>query len=220
MPEHERPRERLQSAGPEALSNAELLAILIKTGTKGETAIDIAGKLLSKHGSLQALAELSVKELSQTDGIGAAKACEIIAALELSRRAGTHRDGLRPRITCPKDVARLVGPEMAPLKKEQFRLALLNAKNELTRMITVSEGTLTGSLTHPREVFREAVREAAAAVLLIHNHPSGDPEPSDDDVKTTRGLVKAGEIIGIQVLDHVIVASGGFRSMKEAGLLE
>lgn len=218
LPEHERPRERLEAAGAEALSNAELLAILIKTGTKDATAIDLGHKLLAKYGSLEALSSLSVKELSETHGIGRAKACEIIAALELSRRTGTHRDGARPRITRPENAVRLVEAEMAPLKKEQFRTALLNSRNELMRFATVSEGTLTGSVLHPRETFREAIREAACAVLLIDNHPSGDPEPSEDDIRVTRELAEAGKVLGIQVLDHIIIASGGFRSLKEMGV--
>ncbi|MEW5947069.1 MAG: DNA repair protein RadC [bacterium] len=219
LPEHERPRERLEAEGSKALSNSELLALLIKSGTREKTAIDIAHQLLAKHGSLRALSELSVGELSETPGIGKAKACEIIAALELSRRVATHRDGLKPRICSPGDVAALVREEMAQLKKEVFRIALLNTRNELIRFVQVSEGTLDGSILHPRETFREAIREAARAIILLHNHPSGDPAPSGDDLKITRELHEAGRVVGIEVLDHVIIAANGFRSLKEMGVI-
>ena len=217
LPEHERPRERLEAQGAEALSNAELLAILIKSGTPRETAIDLAHNLLARYGSLKALSNLSVKELSGTHGIGKAKACGIIAALELSRRIATHRDGLKPTITRPEDVVRLVSEEMSLLKKEVFRIALLNTRNELIKFVNVSEGTLTDSLLHPRETFREAIREAACSILLIHNHPSGDPTPSQCDLNITRELHEAGKLLGIEVLDHIIIGNNDFKSLKELG---
>ena len=221
LPQHERPRERLRDLGPAALSNAELLAILLRTGTARFTAIELAANLLSRFGSLTEIAELTVGELSKVHGMGTAKSAQVLAALELGRRTATFRDGARPAITCPEDAANLLTAEMRQYKKEITKALLLNTKNQVLKVTQISEGTLDTSLLHPREVFREAIREAAAAVVLVHNHPSGDPEPSEDDIRVTREFTKAGAVLNIDVLDHIIIASSGsFTSLRERGIIQ
>lgn len=220
LPQHERPRERLRDFGPGALSNAELLAILLRTGTASATAIELAAGLLSRYGSLGKIAGLSVAELSRAHGMGMAKSAQVLAALEMGRRAASYQDGERPQITCPADVARLLQPEMRQYKKEITKAVLVNTKNEVMGMRQISEGTLDTSLLHPREVFREAIREAAAAVILVHNHPSGDPAPSKDDIAVTKEFVKAGRLLDIELLDHIIIGGAGYTSLRELGYME
>ncbi|HOX28189.1 MAG TPA: DNA repair protein RadC [bacterium] len=219
LPSHERPRERLESTGAASLSNPELIAILLRTGDSRSTAVELAGHLLAKFGSLENLASADVAALSSIKGIGAAKACQICAAFELGRRAGSHRDGRKPIIDSPSVIFDLLKNELSPLKQETFKVALLNTKNELIKIVDVTQGTLSGSLVHPRETFRAAVSEGCYSVILIHNHPSGDPSPSQDDIKITRTLVEAGKILGIHVLDHIIIGSDSFRSLKDAGII-
>ncbi len=219
LPEHERPRERLEELGPAALSNSELIAILLRTGTSKQTAVELAGSLLSEFGSLAKLSSAGVAELENVNGIGRAKACQISAAFELGRRAATNRDGRKPVIDSPDKLADLLKPELEGLIQETFRVALLNSKNELLRVVPVSQGTLSGSLVHPRETFRAAIVEGCFSVILIHNHPSGDPEPSQDDIRITRNMAEAGRVLGIKVLDHIVIARGGFRSLKDMGII-
>lgn len=219
LPEHERPRERLAAAGAPALSNAELIAILLRTGAVKQTAVEMAGELLARFGSLEELAATDVATLASVKGVGKAKACQIAAAFELGRRVSTHRDGRRPVIDKPDKLVALLIEELAGLKQETFRVALLSAKNELLRVANVSEGTLSGSLVHPRETFRAAIAEGCYSVILVHNHPSGDPEPSPEDIKITRSLADAGRILGIRVLDHIIIARSGFRSLRDMGII-
>jgi len=221
LPQHERPRERLRDLGPAALSNAELLAILLRTGTSRFTAIGLASNLLSRFGSLNNLAQVSVAELAREHGMGVAKSAQVLAALELGRRAASWRDGARPCITCPEDAASLLRAEMQHLKKEVMKILLLNSRNEVVKVMQISEGSLNSTVLHPRETFREAVREAAAAVVLAHNHPSGDPEPSADDIAVTREFRKAGAMLGIEVLDHIVIGGNGrFASMRERGVFD
>lgn len=219
LPEHERPRERLETHGAAAVSNAELLAVILRTGSAGQSAVELANTLLARFGSLENLAAAAVADIAGIKGVGKAKACQIAAALELGRRAATHKDGRRPAITSPEDLAAIVQPQLAGLRHETFSVALLNTKNELLKIIPVSQGTLSGSLVHPRETFRAAIAEGCNSVILIHNHPSGDPEPSDDDIRITRSLVDAGRIIGIRVLDHLIIAKNSYRSLKDTGII-
>ncbi|MGI6285322.1 hypothetical protein MHOCP_05010 [Moorella humiferrea] len=218
MPADLRPRERLLTAGPQALSNAELLAILIRTGTRTETAIDVARRLLSRPEGLQYLASASLEELRQEKGIGLAKAAELKAALELGRRLAAFNLS-RTVVKNPWDVAGLLMDEMRFLDRENFRTVSLNTKNQVIGIDNVSVGSLNSSPAHPREVFKNPIRRSAAAIILAHNHPSGDPTPSQEDIMVTRRLVEAGRILGIEVLDHLIIGDGHFFSLKERNLI-
>ncbi|CAA9408961.1 MAG: UPF0758 family protein [uncultured Rubrobacteraceae bacterium] len=218
LPPELRPRERLLEAGPSALSDGELLGLLFGIGSREKTAVELAGEVISEAGGLHGLYDVSVHELVQVNGIGEAKACIILAAVELGRRIGQVRNPGRPVISSPADVERLLRGRIANLDRENFVVLLLNTKNEVIETSTVSVGTLGASLVHPREVFKPAVRASAASVILAHNHPSGKVEPSREDREVTRRLGEAAGILGIEVLDHVIVGDGYF-SMKEHGML-
>jgi len=219
MPEQQRPRERLLHFGASSLSDIELLAILLRTGTKNASAIDLAKLLLAKFGDLQGLLDASVEEMAKLKGIGTAKAVQIKAALELSKRLMILPSAKRVTIRTPKDVAALVMGDMRYLDKEYFRALLLNTKNQVLSIETISIGTLDSSMVHPRELFKIAVKKSAAALILVHNHPSGDPTPSKDDINITKRIVKSGEILGISVLDHVIIGDNKFISLKTEGLI-
>ena len=214
LPPELRPRERLLEAGPSALSDGELLGLLFGIGSREKTAVELAGEVISEADGLHGLYDVSVHELTQINGIGEAKACKILAAVELGRRIGRVRNPGRPMISSPADVERLLRGRMANLDRENFVVVLLNTKNEVIETSTVSIGTLGASLVHPREVFKPAVRASAASVILAHNHPSGKVEPSQEDREVTRRLGEAADILDIEVLDHVIVGDGYF-SMKE-----
>jgi DNA repair protein RadC len=218
LPPELRPRERLLAAGPGALSDGELLGLLFGIGNREKTAVELAGEVISEAGSLHALYDVSAHELMEVNGIGEAKACIILAAVELGRRIGQVRNPGRPVVSSPADVDRLLRGRIANLDRENFVAVLLNTKNEVIESPLISVGTLSSSLVHPREVFKPAVRASAASVVLAHNHPSGKVEPSREDREVTRRLVGAAEILGIEVLDHVIVGDGHF-SMKEHGVL-
>lgn len=218
LPPELRPRERLLEAGPSALSDGELLGLLFSIGSREKTAVELAGEVISEAGGLHGLYDVSVHELMRVNGIGEAKACIILAAVELGRRIGQVRNPGRPVISSPADVERLLRGRIANLDRENFVVVLLNTKNEVIGTSTVSVGTLGASLVHPREVFKPAVRASAASVILAHNHPSGKVEPSREDREVTRRLGEAAGILGIEVLDHVIVGDGYF-SMKEHGML-
>jgi DNA repair protein RadC len=218
-PKDERPRERLLRRGSQNLSDAELLGILIAKGTKDKTAVDLGRELLMKYGSLRDLSSRSPAEYSTIKGIGEAKSVIISTAFEVSRRVQSQPDVIKVIFKKSKDVADYYIPLMRDLKKEVFKVALLDGANKLIRDITVSEGTLNTSVVHPREVFRDALIEATTGVVLVHNHPSGDPTPSDDDVKITKQLVEAGQIFGIRVFDHIIVAEDRFKSLADEGLI-
>ena len=220
MPPSERPRERLVALGAAALSTAELLALLVGTGRRGASALDVGHLLLARSaGSLRRMGMQPVAALTATAGIGTARAVTIHAALELGRRlaAETREDGAPVR--SPRDVARLFAPRLEDLPVEEFHVAVLDAQHRLERDITVTRGILTSSLVHPREVFREAIAERAAAIILVHNHPSGDPTPSADDRLVTEQLVAAGKLLDIPVHDHVVIGRGRYTSFAEAGLL-
>jgi DNA repair protein RadC len=218
LPPELRPRERLLAAGPSALSEGELLGLLFGIGSREKTAVELAGEVLSEAGGLHGLYDVSVHELVEINGIGEAKACVILAAVELGRRIGQVRNPGRPVISSPADVERLLRGRIANLDRENFVVVLLNTKNEVIETSTVSVGTLSASLVHPREVFKPAIRASAASVVLAHNHPSGKVEPSREDREVTRRMGEAAGILGVEVLDHVIVGDGYF-SMKEHGML-
>ena len=218
LPPELRPRERLLQAGPAALSDGELLGLLFGIGTREKTAVELANEVISQAGGLHGLYDVSVHELTQVNGIGEAKACIILAAVELGRRIGQVRNPGRPVISSPADVDRLLRGRIANLDRENFVAVLLNTKNEVIGTPLISVGTLSSALVHPREVFKPAIRASAASVVLAHNHPSGKTEASQEDREVTKRLVGAAEILGIEVLDHVIVGDGHF-SMKEHGML-
>ena len=219
-PVRERPRERLNAAGAHALSSRELLAILIGSGTEVSSAVEVAGALLlASDGSLRNLATLSLADVQKVPGIGPAVAARVLAALELGRRMMRESALERPRIQGPADVYELCAPALRDLKQEEFRVLLLNTQHAVLRELLITRGTLDASVVHPREVFRSAISESAAAVILVHNHPSGDPAPSREDRDVTEQLAAAGRLIGIPVLDHVVVGDGRYVSFVELGLL-
>ncbi|WP_273887035.1 RadC family protein [Rubrobacter naiadicus] len=218
LPPELRPRERMLAAGPGALSDAELLGLLFGNGSREKTAVELAGHVISEAGGLHGLYGASVHELTRMKGIGEAKACIVLAAVELGRRLGVSRSGSRPVISSPADVNGLLRGRIANLDRENFVAVLLNSRNEVIEVSTVSVGTLSATLVHPREVFKPAIRASAASVILAHNHPSGNVQPSREDKEVTRRMVDAAGIVGIELLDHVILGEG-YCSMKEQGLL-
>ena len=218
-PKNERPRERLLEQGPQHLTEAELLGILLGKGTRRKTAIDLARELLDRYESLQKLFSRSPSELTTVKGIGSAKAAILSAAFELVRRIQSRKDTDKPLFKRSSDVAGHYLPLMRDLRKEVFKVLLLNRANRFIREVFISEGTLDASVVHPRDVFREALLEPAAGIILIHNHPSGNPSPSDEDLRITKQLVEAGRLLGIKVYDHIILAGETYRSLADEGLL-
>jgi DNA repair protein RadC len=218
LPPELRPRERLLEAGPAALSDGELLGLLLGIGNLHKTAVELAGDVISEAGGLHGLYDADAHELMRVNGIGEAKACIILAAVEFGRRIGQVRNPGRPVISSPADVDRLLRGRIANLDRENFVAVLLNTKNEVIGTPLISVGTLSAALVHPREVFKPAIRASAASVVLAHNHPSGRAEASREDREVTNGLVEAADVLGIEVLDHVIVGDG-YYSMKENGML-
>lgn len=219
-PKEERPREKLMHRGPEVLSEAELLSLLIGTGTKKITAVDLAKTVLREFGSLEHLASRGYSDLLKFRGLGEAKSVALIAAFEVGRRSASRRmPGARMLVRSPEDIVRYFQPLMRDLQKEVFKVILLDSANHFLREVTVSEGILNSSLVHPREVFRPAILEPAASVILLHNHPSGNAEPSSEDIQITRQIIESGRFLGIPVHDHIIVTSEGFVSFAERGLL-
>lgn len=219
LPAHERPRERLEKYGAEALSTPELLAILLRTGTAQESAVAVAERLLMRFPTMRALCNAGLADLATVRGVGRVKAIEIRAAMELGRRLLTLPDAEKPGIRTAADVVNLLMPEMRRLNHEEFRVLLLNTRNQVIAVKTVTTGTLNASLVHPREVFREAIAHSCNSLICAHNHPSGDPTPSPDDVALTRRLLDAGALIDIEVLDHVIIGDGRSISLREQGLM-
>lgn len=217
LPKVDRPRERLQRKGPGALSNSELLAILLGSGMPGKNVLEVAEHLLRKFGS-KGLFEASFDDLCQMPGIGKVKATQLIAAFELSKRVLLGQQEDTTVVETPEDVYSL-SKRIHRLKKEHFLAYLLDARNAVIAEETISIGTLTIAVVHPREVFEPAVRHSAAGIVLVHNHPSGDPTPGDEDRRLTERLVQAGKLMGIEILDHVIVTHNGYTSLKELGWL-
>jgi DNA repair protein RadC len=219
-PAQDRPRERLWTVGPAALTGQELLAILLGTGCAGRDALDVAATLLARvDGSLCRLATRPAIEVARTPGVGRAKAARLAAALELGRRLGVERQPPPERIKGPADVYRLCGAGLRHLLVEEFHVLALGSQSQVQADILVTRGILNSSLVHPREVFRAAIAEAAAGIIVVHNHPSGDPTPSPDDRAVTRQLVDAGRLLDLPVYDHVIVGGERYMSFAEAGLL-
>jgi len=219
LPISERPRERLQKLGVAALSAQELLALILGWGVAGESVMVTAQRLLSQFGNLKGIASASVEELAQIKGIGVAKASQIKAAFELANRLeGYSEAGEKPVVKTPEDVAGLVKSRLKGKKKEHFLALLLDTRNQLIKVAEISVGSLDTSVVHPREVFKEAISASAASVIFVHNHPSGDPEASEDDIKLTKRLAQTGEIVGIDVLDHIIICDKKYLSLKREGL--
>ncbi len=219
MPEHERPRERLAQLGAEVLRDAELIAILFRTGTRKQGAVALAEQALRHFGSLRALAQASLAELQEVNGLGEVKAIELKAALELGKRLSLFTERERPRIRTAQDIVDLLMVRFKDLEEEHFKCLLLSTKNDLLKIIDVAKGGLDGVAALPRDVFRQAVREGASAVVVCHNHPSGDPQPSRADIELTERLREAAELLGIRFLDHVIFGDGRHISFQEKGLL-
>lgn len=219
LPVDERPRERLQKYGAESLSAQEIIALILGRGISGESVMVTAQRLMSGFGSLGGIAGASVEELSQIRGIGLAKAAQIKAAFELANRLeNSVAASEKPVIKKPEDVAGLVSGRLKGKKKEYFLAILLDTRSRLIKVAEISVGSLDSSIVHPREVFKEAISASAASAIFAHNHPSGDPTPSEDDIKLTKRLAEAGEITGIDVLDHLIIGDDGYLSLKREGL--
>jgi DNA repair protein RadC len=218
MPATERPRERLRDYGVGALSTAELLAIILRTGTKGQNVLNLAALLLSRFGGLSGLAKANFPELQKQKGLGFAKSCDLKAALELGRRLAAEHPEERPIVTSPQDVMNLMGTEMTLLDQEQLRVVILDTRNRVLAISTVYAGNVNTSVVRVGEIFREAIRHNAVALVVVHNHPSGDPTPSSEDVAVTRLIVEAGKLLNVDLLDHVIIGGGRCVSLKERRL--
>lgn len=219
IPPQDRPRERLIKYGPEALSNSELVALIIRTGTKDENALMISNRILSQNQGLEFLSDSTVQELSNINGIGYAKAAQIKAAVELGKRLKNYKRDNITKINCPLDAAELVMEEMRHLRKEHLRVIFLNTKNIVIDIKDISMGSLNSSIVHPREIFSEAIRKSSASIIVCHNHPSGDPTQSQEDINITKRLYEVGKIIGIELLDHIIIGDNCYVSLKEKGIL-
>jgi len=219
LPVHERPRERLEKLGAEALSDAELLAILLRTGIPGVSALGLANRVLFKFGDLKSVAGASLEQLCEIDGIGRAKAIQIKAAFDIAKRLSEFKPQEKPVVRSSRDVFALLADEMRMQEKECFKALYLDVKNHVKKVETISVGTLNASLVHPREVFKSAVRDNCAAVIIVHNHPTGDPTPSAHDTETTKRIKAAGKVLGIELLDHIIIGEGRYFSFKDKDLI-
>lgn len=218
-PKEERPRERLLKYGESQLSNQEILAILLGTGTRKESVMDLANRVLMHFEGLKYLSEATIEELMAIKGIGNAKGIGILAAIELGKRIQRYKPSERYVIRSPEDGADYVMEEMRNLKQEHLVALFLNTKNQIIHQQTIFIGSLNSSIVHPREIYREAVKRSAASIICAHNHPSGDPTPSQEDIHVTRRLVDAGKIMGIELLDHLVIGNNKFISLKEKGYL-
>src|SRR5687768_15198482 len=218
-PAGERPRERLYYNGADALADAELLALQLGSGRRGKSAVEVAREMLAAYGSLAGVAGREPTELARLPGVGRAKAARLASAFELTRRLRARTPGARIALSSPAQVHAAFAPLMEDLPREVFRVALLDAQNGLLRDVVISEGTLSASLDHPREVFKPAILENAASLILLHNHPSGDPTPSREDVRLTRQLVESARLLDLRVHDHVIIGRGRFISLAERGII-
>ena len=220
LPAEERPMEKGLFQGMDSLSNAELLALIINSGTKEQSAVALAEEIIGQGEGVFRLHEMSPQELMEIRGIGRGKAARILAALELGKRVSARPPGKPVHVGSPEEIAGLFMEELRCLKQETFRILLLNAKGDIISIETISAGELTSTLVHPREVFRPAVKKSAAAMVLVHNHPSGDPQPSSEDVETTFRLQECGRLMGIRVLDHLVIGDGTYVSMVSEGLMK
>lgn len=218
LPEEERPRERLMRHGAESLSTTELLAVLLGSGTRGESALEVAGRLLGQIGDLRDLMDVEVEELRQVSGVGVVKAITILAAVELGRRLQGSSINLH-KITSPHDAASFFMEKLRFLRKEHFMTLHLDTKHQVLGDEVVSIGSLSASIVHPREIFKTALKRSAAAIICAHNHPSGDPTPSSEDLEVTKRLVSVGELLGVELLDHLIIGDKRYVSLREEGLI-
>jgi len=219
LPKNERPREKILRYGAEYLSNSELLALILRTGTKEESVLNLCDRLLSHCGGINGISGSSISDLKQVKGIGEAKATQILALAELSARFNSFKSGTVYAVNSPKDVSIYMMGQMKNLKKEYFKLIMLNTKNIIISVKDISIGNLNSSIVHPREVFIEAIKLSSASVILCHNHPSGDPAPSKEDILITKRLRECGTLLGIEVLDHVIIGNEAYISLKEKGII-
>ena len=219
LPAPERPRERLQRLGAENLSAQEILAVVMGRGIKGESVMFTAQRLLDKFGSLQGIANSTIEELSGVRGIGLAKACQLKAAFELANRWEGASRGDKRSVATPEEAYMELKGKARDQKKEHFWAIFLNTRSQVIRSAEISVGSLDTSIVHPRELFREAMAASSSSIIIAHNHPSGNPEASQDDIKLTRRLIEAGSIVGIEIVDHIIIGEGKFISMKREGLL-
>ncbi|MFN8432576.1 MAG: DNA repair protein RadC [Anaerolineales bacterium] len=216
--EADRPRERLAALGPQALTNAELLAILLRVGVQGENAVEVGQRLLKKFNGLNGLHRAPFKELIVQHGLGEAKAAQIKAAIELGRRLTLEAPQERPAINSPADAAALIQYEMSALEQEHLRVILLDRRNRVLEVVEVYKGSVNSSQVRVGELFKDAIRANASAIIVAHNHPSGDPTPSPDDVAVTRAIVQAGKLLDVDVLDHLVIGQSKWVSLKERGL--
>ncbi|AKB36778.1 DNA repair protein RadC [Methanosarcina siciliae C2J] len=218
LPEEERPRERLIRNGPESLSNAELLGIILRTGSREENVISLCSRILKEY-NIKQLSLANISRLTQVHGVGKAKAAQIAAVFELARRLEIFVEEPKRKICSPKDVYSLMYPRMREQKKEKFITLYLDTKNQILKEEVVSIGSLNASIVHPREVFKSALLESSASVIMVHNHPSGDPSPSREDIMVTEKLVEGGKLLGIDILDHIIIGDGRYVSLKDEGFV-
>jgi len=214
LPQEDRPRERLKKVGVDNLSIQELLALIVEKGRKGKSVLSVSQSLLARFGNLAKMKEASVEELQEIDGIGFATACKLKAALKLGEKALNKHNKYDYEIRSPKAVFDLLKNDLGSKKKEHFKILSLNTRKKLINIDDISVGILDSSLAHPREIFKPAIQNFAASIILVHNHPSGDPTPSNDDIKMTERFIDAGKIMGIEIDDHVIIADGAFASLR------
>jgi DNA repair protein RadC len=219
LPKNERPQEKLFKYGAEVLNNSELLALILRSGTSGENIINLCNRIIKEAGGLNGLLNFSGEEFMRLKGIKEAKAAQLLALAEISKRFKSYKANDTYKISKPADAADLVMESMRSLKQEVLKIILLNTKNVVTMIKDISIGSLNSSIVHPREVFTDAVKRSAASIIICHNHPSGDPTPSTEDVNITHRLKECGRILGIDLLDHVIIGNGCYISLKEKGIL-
>jgi len=218
LPSDERPREKLIKHGSKTLTNSELLAIILRTGNKKESVLEISNKFFKKY-NLKSLSRVKIAGLKKQLGVGDAKACQIMACFELGKRLSAFNEDKKPFVNTAKDIAKLFIPEMGSLEKEHFKGIYLDSRKRMIKQETIFVGSLNESVIHPREIFKIALDENAAAIILLHNHPSGDPNPSSFDIEITKELIEAGNILGIEILDHIIIGGNKYLSFKEKGII-
>ncbi len=219
LPKNERPREKMLRYGAEYLSNSELLALILRTGTKEDSVLNLCDRLLSHCGGINGISRPCINDLKQVKGIGEVKATQVLALAELATRFNSFRSGEEHIVSSPKDVSSYMMRQMKGLRKEYFKLIMLNTKNIIISVKDISIGNLNSSIVHPREVFIEAIKLSSASVILCHNHPSGDPTPSKEDILITKRLKECGTLLGIEVLDHIIIGNKAYISLKEKGII-
>ncbi|CAM2841562.1 DNA repair protein RadC [Hathewaya histolytica] len=219
LPQNERPRERLLRYGPEALTNSELIAIILRTGSKDENVLSLSARIIKERGGLNGLLTSTKEDFTDLKGIGSAKASQLIAIAELSKRFRSYRSGENYKICSPRDAAEYVMEEMRYLKQEILKVIMLNTKNKVIYEKNVFLGSVNSSIVHPREIYKEAIIKNSTSIVIFHNHPSGDPTPSREDLNVTNRIQDSGRILGVDLLDHIIIGNGTYISLKEKGIL-